>query len=418
MMRITSRTRCGLSAVLFLAIGPLAPEVSADALYQVTNLGSINVVGLTDAGQVVQNYYGTSNPYNGPTPLLYSSYGPSAGQQTPLPLTSVTAVSPNGTVSGYGLYPGSPSDQAVVYNVNTPSSPPIPIQTNLGPANILGDALVTAGVNDSGQTVGSAPVLPANYVPGGPAFTPNQHAFLSNGSTITDLGTLSVQESAATAINNAGQIVGNVGTSGGFTSGITHAFLYTAGKMIDLGGLPGYTYTSATAINSSGQVVGTGENTNGSSGAFLYSNGHMTNLGTLPGDTSAYASAINSQGVIVGSSWHIGPANLNNALNNNAFIDQNGVMTNLNSLIPASSGIHLQDARAINSAGQILVYGVDSFLNGQAYLLTPSNMMAPVAPVLFGSEVPEPSTLAFVILLGAVAGAKWGYSRLGRVATS
>lgn len=183
--------------------------------------------------------------------------------------------------------------------------------------------------------------------------------------------------------------------------------------MIDIGGMPGYNFTSATAINSSGQVAGYSEDSSGQGRAFLYSNGQMTNLGTLPGDTSSSAFGINSQGIVVGTSWHIG-SSLNNALNNNAFADQNGVMTNLNSLIPSSLNIHLQDAVAINDAGQILAYGVDSSGAGLAYLLTPSDMPAPVPPVFFGTEVPEPSTFAFGLMLGAVACAKWGYRRLVR----
>jgi probable HAF family extracellular repeat protein len=414
-MRITLRTRCSFSVVVFLAIGPIAPDVCADAIYQVTNLGENQIVGLTGSGQVVETYNGPPYAYNVATPLLYSSYGPSAGQQTVLPLAGATAVSANGTVSGYTDNVYSQPSQGVIYNVNTPNAPPTPIQTNLGPPSVLGETASTAGVNDSGQAVGSAPVLPPNYVAGGPDFTPNQHAFLSSGATITDLGTLGAQASAATAINNAGQVVGNFGT--GNYSGITQAFLYTAGKMVDLGGLPGYTFTTATAINNSGQVVGYSENLGGTPAAFLYSNGHMINLGTLPGYASAMAFGINSQGQIVGTSASANAGDLtgtfSSALGANAFIDQNGVMTNLNSLIPSSLGIHLMQALAINDAGQIVTYGVDSYGNSRVFLLTPSGMPAPVAPVLFGNEVPEPNTLAFAALLAAFAGVKWGYRQLG-----
>ena len=116
--------------------------------------------------------------------------------------------------------------------------------------------------------------------------------------------------------------------------------------------------------------------------------------------------------MVVGSSWHDGPLTSgNNNLNNNAFIYQNGVITNLNSLIPSSADIHLVSAMAINDAGQILTEGVDSYGDGRVYLLTPDGMPAPAAPVLFGNETPEPSTLAFVVLVGALAGAKWVFRR-------
>ena len=123
--------------------------------------------------------------------------------------------------------------------------------------------------------------------------------------------------------------------------------------MVNIGGLPGYSLSSGIAINNSGQVAGSSLNADGTAAAFLYSNGHMVNLGTVPGDTAAEALAINSQGVVVGSSWHDGPLTSgNNNLNNNAFIYQNGVITNLNSLIPSSADIHLVSAMAINDAGR------------------------------------------------------------------
>jgi probable HAF family extracellular repeat protein len=408
-MRMTTRTRWAVWVALLIPIGPLAPNVCADALYQVTNLGNNQIVGLTAAGQVVESYYSGTPPYQTQN-LLYSSYGPSAGQQTVLPY-AVMSVSANGTVSGFtGSYN---SIQPVIANVNTPNASPTPIQTNFpGLATIVGTNYTTMGVNDFGQTVGSAGTLPPGYVPG-VDFSPNYHAFISNGSSITDLGALGQQMSTATAINNAGQVVGYVGS--GDLNVVTHAFIYAAGKMVDIGGLPGYSFSTASAINSSGQVAGYSMNANGSSAAFLYSNGQMINLGTLSGDTSSSAMAINSKGAIVGSSDHLGPlTNSSNALNNNAWLYQNGILTNLNSLISPTLGIHLMDARAINDAGQIVSYGVDSYGDPRVYLLTPPDMLAPVDPVLFGNEVPEPSTLAFVMLLGAVGSARWGYRQLGK----
>ena len=63
-----------------------------------------------------------------------------------------------------------------------------------------------------------------------------------------------------------------------------------------------------------------------------------------------------------------------------AFLYSNGTMTDLNALIP--SGWTLEQANAINDAGQIVGYGYNPQGQQDAFLLTP---------------VPEPSTL---ILLG------------------
>lgn len=204
-MRVASRICYVLGLALFFGIGSNASAVRADALYQVTNLGSNLVYGLSASGQVLEAYYASNQSPIG-TPLLYSSYGPNAGQQNPIPLQSAMAMSANGTVSGYGPIPGSPLSQAEIYNVNTPNTPPTSVQTNF-PAltGTLANNLYTSGVNDSGQAVGTANTLSPSYVPGGPALYGPQHAFLSEGATITDLGTLGGPSSAATAINNAGR---------------------------------------------------------------------------------------------------------------------------------------------------------------------------------------------------------------------
>ena len=68
---------------------------------------------------------------------------------------------------------------------------------------------------------------------------------------LTDLGTLGGKMSRATAINAAGQVVGEAATS----SGATHAFLYAGGKTRDLGTLGGGN-SCAYGINATGQVVG------------------------------------------------------------------------------------------------------------------------------------------------------------------
>jgi probable HAF family extracellular repeat protein len=68
-------------------------------------------------------------------------------------------------------------------------------------------------------------------------------------------------------INDTGQVVGMTILS----DGSEHAFLYSGGVMTDLGTLPGFGDSVATAINNAGQVVGRAYIAgNATSHAFLY----------------------------------------------------------------------------------------------------------------------------------------------------
>ena len=75
----------------------------------------------------------------------------------------------------------------------------------------------------------------------------------SNGPMI-DLGTLGGSASYATAINQDGQITGYSSLTGDST---THAFLYSNGRMFDLGALARYSFGSA--INTHNEIVGYGD---------------------------------------------------------------------------------------------------------------------------------------------------------------
>ncbi len=163
--------------------------------------------------------------------------------------------------------------------------------------------------------------------------------------------------SAATAINDNGQVVGISGDCdqavGRFSA--RHAVLWNRnGTLTEIPNLGGVTWHTPMDINSKGDVVGF-SNPPGAgdplgdfiSHAFLWINGAVTatDLGTLPGDLFSEAFAMNNRGQVVGVSF-------GGVAGSHGFLYQNGVMLDLNSVLQVGPDI-LQSAQDINDAGQI-----------------------------------------------------------------
>jgi len=204
--------------------------------------------------------------------------------------------------------------------------------TNIGP--LSGGTLSSAtDINSSGQIASYSNITPSS----------STRATLSSGGTLTNLGApVGGTASWAWGLNDSGTIAGNA---------TSHAFRYdlNSGTMPDLGTLGGANSTGY-AINANGWVVGTSDVSlsNFNTRAFLAKPGSGLISLSLGGSFGG-AYGINNSDVIVGSSLTAGD---NNTFH--AFIYQNGVMTDLNSLIAPSSGWLLNEALAINDAGQIV----------------------------------------------------------------
>jgi probable HAF family extracellular repeat protein len=193
------------------------------------------------------------------------------------------------------------------------------VMINLGSPN--GRPTYAYGINDNGSIVGKF------LTPGG-----GSHPFLYSGGTYTDLWAPdAVGQGLASAVNNAGQIVGN------------YFIEYPQStSSVDFAALQ---FPWGTAINDSGQVAGYTNPSFSAKRAFLYSGGTMTDLGLLPTGAS-FAYGMNAAGDLVGTSEADAQGHMH------AFRYSNGVMTDLSlygfgdAFTPAAFGI--------NNNGQIV----------------------------------------------------------------
>ncbi len=182
-------------------------------------------------------------------------------------------------------------------------------------------------------------------------------------------------DGAATGINDNGQVIGISGICQNAVGNQTaiHALLWQHGTVTNLGNLGGYAWNTPMALNNHGQIVGFSDLSGDQHGAnpnfhaFLWTQSRgIQDLGTLPGDAISEALGINDQGQVVGVSYGAGFANPR------AFLWQNGVMTDLNTLIPSGSSLYLQAAQEINDLGEIVGQASDQTTgNAPAFLLIP-----------------------------------------------
>jgi len=225
---------------------------------------------------------------------------------------------------------------------------------------ILGGNNATANdINNRGEIVGYAETNTPDPTCPPPQVLQSPPVIWKNG-VIHELPTFSGDpDGGAFGINDKGQAVGE---SGNCTTPL-HAVLWGEdGQVKDLGNLGG-TVNVAQGINNLGHVVGASNLTGDTTGhAFLWTEDKgMQDLGTVEGDSSSYAFSVNDKDQVVGIS-----ADLNG--NFHAFVWQDGVMTDLNKVIPRDSQLDLIEAFDINARGEIVGLANDP---GHVFLAIP-----------------------------------------------
>lgn len=226
-----------------------------------TTIGSLGGAGtrpwdINDAGTIVGQSQNAAGVYQGfvvqpggstPTHLVLSS--------DPTRQAGASAVNESGVVAGYVL--SGPVLGTVL--TSTSGSPATPVSA-IGAGG-------PSGINASGQVAGST------YVGSGCAkCTSFLTAFYTgpDATGVTVLGTLGGFSSSASAINDAGQVVGHAAYVPNEINSPVHAFIAGTGTtgLRDLGTLGGAS-SSANDVNGFGQAVGWAQLADGSRHAFI-----------------------------------------------------------------------------------------------------------------------------------------------------
>ena len=227
---------------------------------------------------------------------------------------------------------------------------------NINSATLFPSGTEANGINNSGEVVGTGYLSPSNF-----------HAFMYSGGKIRDLGPSGAYQASAYAINTSGQIVGTYSLN----SGASGTFLYTNGMMTRVPNPAGTRGGFGVAINDNGEIVGALYPAEGGSHAAKFRDGVWTDLGNLPGAQGSAANAINTAGDIVGTAIFPPIYKPFRAGKHVPFISTTGGLVNLNMLIPSGSGFTLTDAVGINDSGQILCDATTSGGSAHAVLLSP-----------------------------------------------
>ncbi|MGC1374439.1 MAG: DUF3466 family protein [Candidatus Sulfotelmatobacter sp.] len=172
-------------------------------------------------------------------------------------------------------------------------------------------------------------------------------------------------DSAATAINDKGQVVGISGLCSNAVGGASaeHALLWENGVPTNLGNIGGQAWNTPTAINNQGVVVGFGnisgdENAPENPAAFIWTKANgIKEIYPLGSDPNDVLFDINQKNQAVGNSFNP------NTGTSRAVLWQNNTLNDLNALVVQPTSLYLTLAQGINDAGEITGTATDTTTN-------------------------------------------------------
>ena len=221
-----------------------------------------------------------------------------------------------------------------------------------------------AGVNNEGQVVGWSETTFHDPTCAGTQILQFEATMWGPGpNQIVALPPLAPDpDSAATAINDRGQVVGISGLCSVAVGGASaeHALLWENRVPHDLGNIGGKAWNTPVAINNRGVIAGFANTTGDEHAAiaptaFIWTRSSgMKPILPYGSDTNDIAFDLNEKNQVVGQSFNSNTGVLR------AFLWQNGVMSDLNSLAIQPTALSMVLAQGINDAGEIAGTAVDT----------------------------------------------------------
>jgi probable HAF family extracellular repeat protein len=348
-----SHTRKSGIPVLLAALGlGASASQSLAQTYSVADLGTLpgNNVSEATALNDAGEAAGISSNPTGAVAVMFSGGKVTNISRGGNNVSLATAINASGDVAGYTIFESARKSETIAFLYSNGRT------TNISSASLFPSGTEAYGVDNVGEVVGTGYLSSSNF-----------HAFLYSGGKMTDLGPPGAYQATAYAINTSGQVVGTYALN----SGASGTFLYTDGMMTILPSPPGPSSIGyGSAINDKGEIAGylfVAESYH----AAKFSNGVWTDLGEIPGAAYNVALGINLSGQIVGTARFPSTYKPFRAGKHVPFIAAAGGLVDLNTLISPGTGFILTDAVAINESGQIFCDGTNASGNEHAVLLSP-----------------------------------------------